>query len=86
MVCDVVYNDDPIGSSVITGRDGSESLLSSRVPLYIGGGGGGGGGNDSNIEMVILKVIKAFKNVHALSVRVTLSEYKFCHCVQYSSF
>ncbi len=81
MVCDVVYNDDPIGSSVITGRDGSESLLSSRVPLYIGGGG-----NDSNIEMVILKVIKAFKNVHALSVRVTLSEYKFCHCVQYSSF
>ena len=34
LVCYVVYNDDPIGPSVVTGCDCSESLLSSCVPLH----------------------------------------------------
>lgn len=34
LLCNIVDNDDAVCSSVVAGGDGSEPLLTSRVPLY----------------------------------------------------
>ena len=35
LVCDVIDYDDTVGAPVVTGRDGSEPLLASCVPLQM---------------------------------------------------
>lgn len=34
LVRNIIDNNDPVSSSVVTGRNGAESLLSSGVPLW----------------------------------------------------
>lgn len=34
LLCDIVDNDDAMRSSVVAGGDGSEPLLTGRVPLH----------------------------------------------------